>query len=67
MPANIFVLVVQVLSQNLGLAGFIALGREEDDRNTGFLWNGPVYLQRVHAKSYYSKAGASKVVSSLEV
>lgn len=41
MPANISVPMVQVLSQNLGLAGFVALGREEDDRNTGFLLEWP--------------------------
>ena len=41
MPANIFVPMVRVLSQNLGLAGFVALGREEDDRNPEFLLERP--------------------------
>lgn len=41
MPASIFVPMVQVAIQNLSLAVFVALGMEEDDRNPGFLWEGP--------------------------
>lgn len=40
MPASIFVPTVQVAIQNLGLAVFVALGTEEDDRNPGSLWEG---------------------------
>lgn len=41
MPASISVPMVQVAIQNLSLAVFVALGMEEDDRNPGFLWEGP--------------------------
>lgn len=69
MPASIFVPMVQVAIQNLGLAVFVALGMEEDDRNPGFLWERPCLFPEVvvTAKCYYSKAGGSKVIPCLEV
>lgn len=68
MTSSIFVPMMQVAIQNLGLAVFVALGMEENDRNPGFLWERPcLFPEVVTAKCYYSKAGASKVVPCLEV
>jgi len=53
MPANIFVAMVQALRKNLGLAGFVALGRGEVDRNPGFLSEQPCFLQSMHTKCYH--------------
>lgn len=41
MPANIFAPMVQVLSQNVGLASFVTLGTEEDDRNPRLILEQP--------------------------
>lgn len=46
MPASIFVPMVQAAIQNLGLAVFIALGMEEDDRNPVFLWERALFISR---------------------
>lgn len=69
MPASIFVPMVQVAIQNLGLAVFVALGMEEDDRNPGYLWERPCLFPEVviTATCCYSKAGTSKKVLCLEV
>lgn len=69
MSASIFVPMVQVAIQNLGLAVFVVLGMEEDDRNPEIRWERPCLFPEVviTAKCYYSKAGTSKVVPCLEV
>lgn len=64
MPADIFVPMVWVLSQNLGLAGFVALRREEDDRYPGFLLERP-YLFTEDACKVLLQQGRSKQGSFL--
>lgn len=64
MPANIFVPVVWVLSQNLGLAGFVALRIEKDDRNPRFLLEQPC-LFTADAHKVLLQQGRSKEGSFL--